>query len=36
MVNQDGIVIQKNLGPDTEQLAREITQYDPDLSWTTP
>jgi hypothetical protein len=36
MVNQDGIVFQKNLGPDTEQLAREITQYDPDLSWTTP
>jgi hypothetical protein len=36
LVNQDGIVFQKNLGPDTEKLARETTQYDPDLSWTTP
>jgi hypothetical protein len=36
IVNQDGIVFQKNLGPDTEQLAREITEYDPDSSWTTP
>jgi hypothetical protein len=35
-VNQDGIVFQKNLGPDTERLAREITEYDPDPSWTTP
>ena len=35
-VNQDGIVFQKNLGPDTERLAGEITEYDPDPSWTTP
>ena len=35
-VNQDGIVFQKNLGPDTAQLARDITEYDPDLSWSTP
>jgi len=36
VVNQDGIVFEKNLGPQTERLAREITQYDPDLSWGTP
>jgi hypothetical protein len=33
MVNQDGIVFEKNLGPDTAKLARQIKQYDPDLSW---
>jgi hypothetical protein len=36
MVNQDGIVFQKILGPQTGDLARDITQFDPDLSWTTP
>jgi hypothetical protein len=36
MINQDGIVFQKNLGPDTARLAGEITEYDPDLSWSTP
>jgi Protein of unknown function (DUF2950) len=36
IVNQDGIVFQKNLGADTAQLAQQITEYDPDSSWTTP
>ena len=36
VVNQDGIVFQKNLGPQTGDLARDITEFDPDLSWTTP
>jgi Protein of unknown function (DUF2950) len=36
VVNQGGIVFQKNLGPETEQLARQITEYDPDPSWATP
>jgi len=36
IVSQDGIVFQKNLGPDTKPLAREITEYDPDPSWTAP
>ncbi len=35
IVNQDGIVYQKNLGPDTKRLAAETTQYDPDGSWQT-
>ena len=33
VVNQDGIVFQKNLGPDTAGIARQITRYDPDASW---
>jgi len=33
IVNQDGIVYQKNLGPDTPGIAAAITQYDPDESW---
>jgi hypothetical protein len=33
VVNQDGIVYQNNLGLATLQLARQITQYDPDPSW---
>ena len=36
IVNHDGIVFQKNLGPDTKPLARAITEYDPDPSWSTP
>jgi len=36
VVNQDGIVFEKNLGPDTERLAREITEYDPDPGWNAP
>jgi Protein of unknown function (DUF2950) len=33
IVNQDSIVFQKNLGPDTANIARQITQYDPDPTW---
>jgi hypothetical protein len=36
MVSQDGIVFERNLGPDTDGLAREIAQFDPDLNWQTP
>ncbi|MBV8095804.1 MAG: DUF2950 domain-containing protein [Acetobacteraceae bacterium] len=32
-VNQDGIVFQKDLGPETAQRAGAITRFDPDLSW---
>lgn len=34
IVNQDGIVYQKDLGTDTGNLARHVTEYDPDGSWT--
>jgi len=33
LVNQNGIVFQKDLGPETTRLARQITVYDPDRSW---
>jgi len=33
MVNQQGIIYQKNLGEDTETIAGSITKYDPDKAW---
>lgn len=33
VVNQNGIVFEKNLGPDTAGVARRITAYNPDRSW---
>jgi len=33
LVNQDGVVYQKDLGPETEKLAAEIQSFDPDDSW---
>jgi hypothetical protein len=34
IVNQQGKVYQKNLGPKTVKIARAITTYDPDDTWT--
>ena len=33
MVNHDGVVYQKDLGPDTEQIAGTMSAFDPDASW---
>jgi hypothetical protein len=33
LVNQTGIVFEKDLGKDTERLASAITEYDPDRTW---
>jgi len=33
MVNQDGLVYQKDLGQNTAALATEMTEFDPDPSW---
>ena len=33
IINQQGRVYQKNLGPDTVRLAPAIAEYDPDSSW---
>lgn len=33
LVNQQGIVFEKDLGADTEKVAAGITEYDPDDSW---
>ena len=34
MVNQDGVVHEKDLGPETDKSARTMSAYDPDSSWT--
>jgi hypothetical protein len=35
MVNQDGIVFEKDLGPDTPKAAGAITRFNPDSTWRT-
>ncbi len=34
IVNQDGVVYQKYLGPNTATIAGAMTRFDPDASWT--
>jgi hypothetical protein len=34
IVNQQGKVFQKNLGPDTLKMAQDVDTYDPDETWT--
>jgi hypothetical protein len=34
MVSQDGVVYQKDLGPNTLEIARGIDRFNPDKSWT--
>ena len=34
IINQQGKVFQKNLGPDTMKIAQEMQSYDPDETWT--
>jgi Protein of unknown function (DUF2950) len=33
MINQDGVIVQKDLGPDTAKLADAIEMYNPDKTW---
>ncbi|MDN3919980.1 DUF2950 domain-containing protein [Roseateles violae] len=33
MINHEGVVYEKDLGPDTDALARAMTRFDPDPSW---
>jgi hypothetical protein len=33
LVNQDGVVYQKDLGEDTEKIARAMQAFDPDDTW---
>ena len=33
IVNQNGIIFQKDLGPNSEKIASAMTEYDPDSSW---
>jgi hypothetical protein len=34
MVGKDGVIYQKDLGPKTAELAKDIKEYNPDPSWT--
>jgi hypothetical protein len=34
IVNQDGVVFQKDLGAETEAAAMAMDAYDPDSTWT--
>jgi hypothetical protein len=34
IVNYEGVVFEKNLGPDTVRIAQKMTRYDPDKTWT--
>lgn len=34
LVNQDGVVHQKDLGPKTASLCRQMTEFNPDATWT--
>jgi hypothetical protein len=34
MVNQDGVVYQKDLGSKTVQIGQSMMLFDPDKSWT--
>jgi hypothetical protein len=33
LINQDGVIVQKDLGTDTAKVANEITEYNPDKTW---
>jgi Protein of unknown function (DUF2950) len=33
IVNQDGIVYQKDLGKETESLGKALQEYNPDAGW---
>jgi hypothetical protein len=33
MIDQDGVIVQKDLGPDTAKLASAMTEYNPDKTW---
>jgi Protein of unknown function (DUF2950) len=33
MISHNGTVYEKDLGPDTEEIAEKITSFDPNLSW---
>jgi hypothetical protein len=33
LVNHDGVVYEKDLGPNTAALARALKKFDPDTTW---
>jgi hypothetical protein len=33
LVNHDGTVFEKDLGPQTDKVAKEMTSFNPDSTW---
>jgi hypothetical protein len=33
MVNQDDVIVQKDLGPETSKVATALTEFNPDETW---
>jgi hypothetical protein len=33
LVNQNGVIYQKDLGDDTASIAEQMTSYNPDKTW---
>ena len=33
MVNHDGVLYEKDLGPETAAIAQRMTKFDPDSTW---
>jgi len=33
IINEDGVLLQKNLGENTVETATSMTEFDPDSSW---
>jgi hypothetical protein len=33
IINHDGVVYEKDLGPKTAELAEKMTKFNPDKSW---
>ena len=33
MINKDRVLLQKDLGPNTAEVAAAMTEFDPDASW---
>jgi hypothetical protein len=33
MVDRDGLILQKDLGKETDKVAAAMTEYNPDESW---
>ena len=33
MINQDGVVVQKDLGPNTTAISSQTKEFNPDKSW---
>ena len=34
LINQDGVLLQKDLGKTTKEIASAMTEFDPDNTWT--